>query len=85
VSRRDSNALRKDEGEDMATPVQEISSMPAIAGRPKTNETVDNSVLDSARGRAVVPMVLLAVLVFVFFASPYLPTGIREYVSALVK
>jgi hypothetical protein len=35
--------------------------------------------------RSLAPLVLIGILLFVFFVSPYLPIGVREYISALVR
>ena len=49
---------------------------------PKDMSTTTHHVMPN---RAIAPVALLAFLVLCFIFSPYLPTGLREYISALVR
>lgn len=84
VSRCQTNAVRKEEVEEMASPVQEVISMPTAVAVKESKDTV-NIAAHQAPNRAMAPIVILGVLVVLFFVSPYLPTGVREYISALVR
>jgi hypothetical protein len=94
---KQSNALRKEV--DMAFPVQDAttSSLEATNGRvalqpvamPQRNTRAKNKVQILTQrvriNRNVAPLSLLAFLVLVFFVSPLLPTGIHDYISALLR
>jgi len=71
----------------MATPVHEITSMDRALLERKEDVVMDMSASTQhvAPNRALAPAVLLAFLILCFLVSPYLPTGLREYISALVR
>jgi hypothetical protein len=74
----------------MATPVHEIASMPTTAERQKAIDAMNSATHNAepqtvAPNRTVVPLALISILILLFFVSPYLPIGVREYISALVR
>jgi len=99
MGHRRSNVLRKEDVE-MATPVQELTSVVrpngtngngmgvsvAIQHHPPRVKGKVELVLQYLRAnRAIAPLSLLAFLLLVFLLSPLLPIGVREYISALIR
>lgn len=87
MTRRYDNAVRKEDW-DMENAVQEIHPMPAIdALGPRGVSEVSHTGVEppASPKRAYAPLAILGFLVILFFVSPYLPMGVREYISALVR
>lgn len=86
MSRQRGNAVRKERSRIMASPVQEIVSMPpGIVEQQEKQKTMSVPTHYVAPNRAIAPAALLGFLLLCFLVSPYLPTGVREYISALVR
>lgn len=84
MSRGRSNAVRQEEVEDMESTLQEVVPMPTHAAGTESKNLM-NVAVHSAPNRAIAPLVLLGILILLFFVSPYLPIGVREYISALTR
>jgi hypothetical protein len=84
MARPEGNTVRKEDWE-MATPVQGLTSMPVVVDRPIAKGPMNTVAAHPGSNRSLAPLVLIGILLFVFFVSPYLPIGVREYISALVR